>query len=204
MATGVKVIQCTAFEASNEYINNRGQYADAFAKIAHVEGHISSYWGLQVPEEGAKKGLIVTVWESSAHYNKFVGSDTYNSGVSSLKSAAVGELKRAQFTGVVGTPIPGLSAAVTEVVLVRPNAGVTADHIKDAAHKLYAAFESNGRPSALGVSTDQDGLYIVLVGWSSVSESRETVKKEPFASAIAAFSTLASQEITHATLDKHT
>ena len=40
MATGVKVIQCVAFDASDAFINNRGQYADAFAKIASVEGHL--------------------------------------------------------------------------------------------------------------------------------------------------------------------
>ncbi|KAF9066129.1 hypothetical protein BDP27DRAFT_1330996 [Rhodocollybia butyracea] len=204
MSTGSKVIQCTYFDASDSFINNRNHFSEGLAMIAGVDGHISSYWGLQASEEGANKGYVISSWESVEHYKRFVGTDKYTDGLATLKSAAAGDLRRTQFAGVVGHPVPAMNAEVTEVVLVKPNAGVTGAQIKEAVYKLEAIFDNNGHPAALGESVDKEGLYIIFVGWPSVAESRSTVKSEPFASAIAEFTALASLEITHAVLDKHT
>ncbi|KAF5386306.1 hypothetical protein D9757_008582 [Collybiopsis confluens] len=197
-------LQCAVFEATDAFVSNRAQFADGLNLLSGVDGHLATYWGLQVSEEGSKKGVILTLWEASGHYAKFVGSDSYNSGWSILKSAATGEIRRAQFTRVAGSTIPAADAGVTQLALVRPNSGSSQDQIKGAGTKVYSAFESKNLPAVLGETTGSDGFYIFLVGWSSYDESRSTVAGEPFASAIADLRKLASVDVTHAVLDKHT
>ncbi|KIK62746.1 hypothetical protein GYMLUDRAFT_72499 [Collybiopsis luxurians FD-317 M1] len=203
MSTGNRIIECNYFDASDAMLNNRGQFADALAQVHTVDGHLSAYWGVQVPEEGGKKGYVISVWESYEHYQKFASTDLFNKGLETLKIASAGDLKRASFKGAVGSPLPAMQAVITETVLVRPKAGVSGDQIKAAAQKLGDAFSSNGHHAALGESVDKDGLYLIMVGWASVAESRSTVKSEPYASAIAAFASLADLEVTHAILDQH-
>ncbi|KAF5345569.1 hypothetical protein D9757_013446 [Collybiopsis confluens] len=199
-----KALQCAVFEATDAFVSNRARFADGLNLLSGVDGHLATYWGLQVSEEGSKKGVILTLWETSGHYAKFVGSDSYNSGWSILKSAATGEIRRAQFTRVAGSTIPAADAGVTQLALVRPNSGSSQDQIKGAGTKVYSAFESKNLPAVLGETTGSDGFYIFLVGWSSYDESRSTVAGEPFASAIADLRKLASVDVTHAVLDKHT
>ncbi|KAJ4482042.1 hypothetical protein J3R30DRAFT_3456048 [Lentinula aciculospora] len=164
----------------------------------------SSFWGLQAPEEGAKMGYLITVWESAEHHKKFAGSDAFGAAMANLKPAAAGEITRFQFTGVRGSPIPGLQTTVTEFVIVRPNAGASGDAVTAAANKAGDSFNDNGYPAALGQSVLGDGVYLVVIGWPSVAESRATVKSEPYASAIGGLSAIATLEIGHAVLDKHT
>ncbi|KAJ3894271.1 hypothetical protein GG344DRAFT_74181 [Lentinula edodes] len=204
MSTGTRIIQYTSFTASDAFINNRSHFTEGLEKLKTVDGHLGSFWGLQAAEEGAKTGYLVTVWESVEHHKKFTASDVFGVAISSLKAAAAGELTRFQFTGVRGSPIPGLQTAVTEFVIVRPNPGASGDAVTAAANKTGDSFNENGYPAALGKSVQGDGVYIVVIGWPSVAESRATVKKEPFASGIGALSALATLEISHAVLDKHT
>ncbi|KAF5383964.1 hypothetical protein D9757_006978 [Collybiopsis confluens] len=198
-----RALQCAAFEATDAFVNNRSQFADGINKLSGVDGHLATYWGLQVSEEGGKRGIILTLWETSGHYEKFVGSEAHTSGWSILKSAAAGEIKRAQFTRVAGSTIPAADAAVTQLALVSPNAGANVDQIKESGTKLFNAFESKGLPAVLGETTGSDGFYIFLVGWTSYNESRSTVAGEPFASGIANLRKLATVDVTHAVLDKY-
>ncbi|KAF5393354.1 hypothetical protein D9757_000544 [Collybiopsis confluens] len=198
-----KALQCAVFEASDAFINNRAQFGNGLNRLSGVDGHIATYWGLQVSEEGSKKGIIITLWESSGHYEKFVGSDAHSGGWSILKSAATGDIKRAQFTRVTGATIPAADAAITQLALVTPNAGVAHDQVKEAGSKVYSAFESKNLPAVFGETTGQDGLFLYLVGWSSYEESRGTVKGEPFHTAITELRKIADLQVTHTVLDKY-
>ncbi|KAJ3994186.1 hypothetical protein F5050DRAFT_1713897 [Lentinula boryana] len=204
MSTGTKIIQYISFPASDAFIDNRYQFTDALEKLKPVDGHLGSFWGLQVAEEGGKTGYLVTIWESIEHHKKFTTSDAFSATLASFKPAAAGELTRFQFTGVRGSPIPGLQTAATEFVIVRPNAGTSGDAVTAAANKAGDSFEQKGYPVALGQSVHGDGVYIVVIGWPSVAESRATVKQEPFATAIGGLSSIATLEISHAVLDRHT
>jgi len=202
MSTGTKVIQFTTFPASEAFMENRAYFSTSLERIADANGLISSFWGLQVPEEGAKMGYLITVWDSSEHYRKFTTSDLFTSGMATLKEAAAGDLTRYQFIGVHGSPAPGLNASITEVVIVKPNAGISGTEIKEAAYSLSNIFNSHGHPAAFGESVNGDGVYLIVVGWPSVSESRTVVKTEPFASKIGAFESLAKLSLSHTNLDR--
>ncbi|KAF9065027.1 hypothetical protein BDP27DRAFT_1366738 [Rhodocollybia butyracea] len=193
-----KILSCAYFDASDAYLNNRSHYDEALAKIGKVDGRIRSFRGIQVPEEGGKKGYIVTAWESAEHLKKFASTDDFTKASAIFQEAAVGEVRRSQIIGVVGAPVPPLEAAVTVVVLVHAKAGVSDDQIKVHAHKLAEAFNNVHHPYAFGESLGKDGRYLILGGWSSIAESRNAIKEEPYASSIAAFKELAEVEVTHA------
>ncbi|KAJ3715394.1 hypothetical protein C8R42DRAFT_645799 [Lentinula raphanica] len=204
MSTGTRIIQYTSFPASDAFNNDRAQFTEGLEKLKSVDGHLGSFWGAQVAEEGSKTGYLITIWQSAEHHKKFTSSDVFGAAISSLKSAAAGELTRFQFSGVRGSPIPGLQTAVTEFVVVKPNGGTSGEAVTAAANKAGDSFEQKGYPVALGQSVQGDGVYLVVIGWPSVAESRATVKQEPFATAIGGLSAIATLEIGHAVLDKHT
>ncbi|KAJ4466228.1 hypothetical protein J3R30DRAFT_3719487 [Lentinula aciculospora] len=203
-STGTKIIQYITFPANDVFINDRARFAGGLEKIATADGHISSFWGLQVPEEGAKMGYLITVWESAEHHKKFSASSLFETGMETLNQAASGELTRHQFIGLRGTPIPGFQSTTTEIVVVKPNAGVSKDTFKNAAYSLGDIFSSHGLPVALGKSVNGDDVYGVIIGWPSISESRTTVRSEPFASSIGSISSLATLELSHVNLNRHT
>ncbi|KIK51372.1 hypothetical protein GYMLUDRAFT_50606 [Collybiopsis luxurians FD-317 M1] len=169
MSTGSRVIQYATFVASDAFINHRDQFSERMSKVGTADGHISTFWGIQVPEEGAKMGYIITTWESADHYRRFRDTSLYILAMDTLKEASVGEASRHQFSGVVGSPGPGLQSDITEVVVVKPKAGVTGEEVKEAAQKLGEIFTGHGHPAALGESINGDGVYLIVVGWPSVT-----------------------------------
>ncbi|KAE9401106.1 hypothetical protein BT96DRAFT_992465 [Gymnopus androsaceus JB14] len=198
-----KIIAFVGFTASESFVKDRAQFNEALAKIATVDGHVSSFWGLQVSEEGAKMGYIIAVWESTEHYKRFTTSEIFNQTFAILKTAAASEITRYQFTAVTGTPLPALQAEITELAVVKPKAGVSASAVTEATNRVTNTFNAHGHPAALGQSVNGDEVYLIVVGWPSVTESLANVKGEPFASLLVDFLSVADLERTHAVLDKH-
>ncbi|KAE9392813.1 hypothetical protein BT96DRAFT_924473 [Gymnopus androsaceus JB14] len=167
------VIQYTTFTATDAFVKDHHIVTDGLEMLKTAEGHVSSYWGVQVPEEGSKRGYLC---------------------MAVLKKVVAGDLVRHQFSHVVGaSPVAGMEANVTEFVYITPKEGVSDSAIKEAAEKLDDVFNANGHVAALGESVEGHGVYLIIVGWPS----------NLFVSPIVAFKAVANLEVTHAVLDEH-
>lgn len=65
-------------------------------------------------------------------------------------------------------------------MIVRPNPGASGDAVTAAANKTGDSFNENGYPAALGKSVQDDGVYIVVIGWPSVAVRVAHISDSPF------------------------
>lgn len=70
---------------------------------------------------------------------------------------------------MIRAPTPSFETAVTEVIVLTPNAGVARDTLAAAVGKASDVLNDLGHPSALGESVGGDGVYLIVIGWPSVA-----------------------------------
>ncbi|KAE9395232.1 hypothetical protein BT96DRAFT_997832 [Gymnopus androsaceus JB14] len=195
------IVQYTVFPASENFAKDRSRFKEALAALTSAEGHIGSFSGLQVEEEGSKNRYFITVWESVEHQKKFRESANEKLGeiYSFLKDAVPGEIVRHQFTLIKGTPLLGLESKNTELVIITPKDGVPFDRVKEIALKVRDVWDANGHPSAI---SEGNGMILNIVGWTSTAHHLDTVKEEPYASIVNEFSAIGNFDMAHANLEK--
>ncbi len=114
-----------------------------------------------------------TVWESSEHHKKFreIAPEKFSQLFATSKDAVSGpgELVRHQFKPVLEehSPIEGLEAKTSELVIVTPQPGATTEAILKAGIKVHDVLNSNGHPAAFHQSVDGSPVFFMLVGWDS-------------------------------------
>ncbi|KIK56663.1 hypothetical protein GYMLUDRAFT_46968 [Collybiopsis luxurians FD-317 M1] len=195
------VLSYITFPASETFIKEKDQARHTIEELTKVDGIISSYVGLQVEEEGAKHGYLISTWQSPEKLQAFRDSagDKFNSILSTLTS---GEITRYHFVASQRIPEPALESKVTEFVVGKPKAGQSGDAFKAAAIKMSDALEAVGHGSAIGESIDGSGAYLLAAGWDSSAQHWETAKKDPIPAIDAEIKSIADITITHVSLTK--
>jgi len=199
----MSIVQYTVFPDS-ELPEDRSPFTEALIALTTAEGHISSFSGLQVKEEGSKNRYFITVWESIEHREKFRESAATNPKLAQFyrsmnDNIAPEKLVRHRFTVLKGDPSVGLASENTEFVIITPKDGVSFDTLKETALRLRDVWDDNGHPSAISV---EEGMILNIVGWSSTKHHYDTVKEEPYAAIVKEFSAIGVFDMSHANMEK--
>ncbi|KAJ7675738.1 hypothetical protein DFH06DRAFT_946602, partial [Mycena polygramma] len=164
-------VQIATFPVSDAFVSKPEIFKAPMEVIKTADGHISSFYGLQV--EDAKTGYFVSVWDSYEHHQKLVADPSYASVIEALKPAVTGKLQRNHIT-VAGDVDAALSSPAVEFVVftVKPEA---------SGEKLVTLLEELGEgldvaagahpPCFWGQSVEDKNKYLLVVGWDTVEVS---------------------------------
>ncbi|KAJ4482043.1 hypothetical protein J3R30DRAFT_2116424 [Lentinula aciculospora] len=155
---------------------------------------------------------FVSIWESVKHHERFREIAMINQEndiakrfipLTQAMSAAGDKLIRYQLELVQGTAIPALESKNTEFVIITPKEGVSLERIREVGLDVHDVWDTNGHPIALWESVEGDRTFLIIVGWLSTTHHYDTVKNEPYASVVNAFSQVGNFNISHAHLEKN-
>ncbi|KIK57291.1 hypothetical protein GYMLUDRAFT_87011 [Collybiopsis luxurians FD-317 M1] len=198
------MIQHAVFPAPQGLFDDLSRFEEALGMLTKADGHISSYYGLQVEEEGSKNGYFISVWESAEHHKKFREDSNSAQVFRSIKQAVAGDhLVRRQFIPIKGTPFPALESKNTEFVIITPKDGASPEKVKEIALRVRDVWDREGHTAALSESAGDDVAFLMLVGWDSTAHHLETVKSEPYASLVSEFAAVGNFDMSHGNLKKH-
>ncbi|KAF5385624.1 hypothetical protein D9757_005555 [Collybiopsis confluens] len=197
------LIQYSLFPASEGLFDDDSRFKETLEILRKADGYISSYQGLQVQEEGGKNGYFISVWESVEHHKKFREGNLHKKIFGSLKQTAADQLVPRQFVPIKGNPLPALESKNTEVVIITPKPGASAAKVKEIGIRLRDLWDGEGHTTTFSQNVDEEGVFLMLVGWDSTSHHLETVKKDPYASLVNEFAQIGDFDLTHANLKKH-
>ncbi|KIK52058.1 hypothetical protein GYMLUDRAFT_50130 [Collybiopsis luxurians FD-317 M1] len=169
------ILSYITFPASQSFIAEDAQVKSAIEELTNTDGLISSYHGLQVPEEGAKFGYLLSTWESPEKLKAFrdVSGDKFNSLLARL---SVGEIERYEFVAIRRVPEPAFESKVVELAIGRCAEGVTLDAHRAITIKMSDTIQAAGWPCAVGESAD--GIILLAAGWESSTEHWDFSKRE--------------------------
>ncbi|KIK57290.1 hypothetical protein GYMLUDRAFT_247241 [Collybiopsis luxurians FD-317 M1] len=199
------VVSFITFPVSATFQKDRESARADIAEVAKVDGIVGTYVGLQVEEEGAKHGYLISTWESveklkafrASHGEKFAGI---------LNKLASGEIQRYSFIGSSDKiPEPAFHSPVTELIVGKPKAGSSGDAFKAAALKMSDALNAKGHACAIGEDIDGSGAYLLAAGWSSSKEHWDEIAKHGDITTINdEIKSIADITVTHVSLEKRT
>ncbi|KAJ3881746.1 hypothetical protein F5051DRAFT_396361 [Lentinula edodes] len=204
------IIHYVAFPVTASH--DLAQFKEAFRLLGKADGHISSFQGLQVTEEGAKNLYFVSIWESIALHKKFGEISLVQQDNDIAKqfrplkdamSAAGDNLVRYHFHLVKGTAIPALESETTEFALITPKKEASFESVSKVGLKVRDVWDSNGHPAAFATGEENHDLILIVVGWSSTTHHLDTVKNDPYVSIVNEFAQVGTFDITHANLVKN-
>ncbi|KAJ3987939.1 hypothetical protein F5890DRAFT_1471899 [Lentinula detonsa] len=206
------VIHYATFPVSHVGIERFPSLKKAFGQLNKAEGHIESFHGLQVAEEGPNNTYFISIWESSSLHRKFKEISMVNRETDIAKqfeplneavSVAGDQFFHHEFNVVKGTAIPGLESKNTEFVIITPKGGASFDKVREAGLKVRDILDSNGHPAAFAESVQGDGMFLMIVGWLSPAHHLNTVKEEPYVSVAKELREVGTFDISHANLTKN-
>ncbi|KAJ3722085.1 hypothetical protein DFJ43DRAFT_679443 [Lentinula guzmanii] len=190
------IIHYATFPVSHVGIERFPSLKGAFGQLNKAEGHINSFHGLQVAEEGPKNIYFISIWESSLLHRKF-------KEISMAVSVAGDQFFHREFDVLKGTAIPGLESKTTEFVIITPKEGASYDKVREAGLKVRDVLDSNGHPAVFAESVQGDGMFLMIVGWLSSTHHLNTVKEEPYISLAKEFREVGNTSFSHANLTKN-
>ncbi|KAJ3759916.1 hypothetical protein EV360DRAFT_81674 [Lentinula raphanica] len=225
------IIHYAVFPTSHVSLDRFPSLKKAYGQLNKAEGHIKSFYGLQVTEEGSKQmyfisstcarwnssminadleAMMYEVWESSLYHRKFKEISMINRETDIAKEfnplneavAAAGEhFFHHEFKVLEGTNVSGLESENTEFVLVTPKAGAPVDKVREVGLKVRELWDNKGHPATFSESVQGNGSFLMVVGWSSTTHHLDTVKDEPYASLVTQFSEVGVFNMSHANLE---
>ncbi|KAJ6559106.1 hypothetical protein DFH09DRAFT_1161925 [Mycena vulgaris] len=168
-------VQIATFPVSDAFLSNPTIFKAPLDVIKTADGHLSSFYGLQVEDQ--KTGYFVSVWES------------YRSLIEALKPAAAGKLERHHF--VVFTLKPEVSPEKLVPLL------------EDLGKGLDTSVGAHP-PCLWGPSTEDKTKYLLVVGWDTVAAHWEAVKEgTDLHKIVVAIGAVADISIGHSHVTKH-
>ncbi|KAJ3769967.1 hypothetical protein FB446DRAFT_705784 [Lentinula raphanica] len=204
------IIHYAVFPTSHVSVDQFPSLKKAYGQLNKAEGHIKSFYGLQVTEEGSKQMYFISIWESSLYHRKFKEISMINRETDIAKEfnplneavAAAGEhFFHHEFKVLEGTNVSGLESENTEFVLVTPKAGAPVDKVREVGLKVRELWDNKGHPATFSESVQGNGSFLMVVGWSSTTHHLDTVKDEPYASLVTQFSEVGVFNMSHANLE---
>jgi len=172
--------------------------------IQNADGHISSFYGVQV--EDPKTGYFISVWESYEHHQKLIGEPSYASLIEGLKPAVSGKLERNHIT-VAGDVNSALSSPAVELVVLTLKAEGSADKFESLMGDLAKGLDTSAGehpPCVWGQSVEDKNKYLLVVGWDTVEAHWEAVKAgTPLQKVVGAIQEHADLVLGHAHIKKH-
>ncbi|KAJ7134708.1 hypothetical protein C8R44DRAFT_870310 [Mycena epipterygia] len=199
-------VQIATFPVSEAFIAQPDVFKAPLDVIKTADGHISSYYGLQV--EDGKTGYFVSVWESYGHHQKLIGEPNYASLVEALKPAAAGKLQRDHFD-VAGDANTALSAPAVEFVTWTLKGDGTPEKLipllEDLAKGLDTA--AGAHPPCLwgpSIEVEDKSKFLLVAGWDSVAVHWEAVKEgTELHKIVGSILAIADLTIGHSLMKKH-
>jgi len=170
-------LQIASFPVSDAFLSNPGIFKAPLNAIKTADGHISSFYGLQV--EDGKTGYFLSVWESYEHHQKFIQEPSYANLIETLKPAVSGKLER-DHINVAGDVDTALSSPAVEFVIFTLKADGSAEALTSLLEELGKGLDvavGAHPPCAWGQSVEHKSKFLLVVGWDTVAAHWEAVKE---------------------------
>ncbi|KAJ6585069.1 hypothetical protein B0H19DRAFT_409464 [Mycena capillaripes] len=169
-------LQIATFPVSEAFVSKPEIFKAPMDVIKTAEGHISSFYGLQV--EDTKTGYFVSVWESYEHHQKLIGEPSYASIIEALKPAVSGKLQR-NHINVAGDVDTALSSPAVEFVVFTVKPDASAEKLETLLGELAKGLDAaaGAHPPCVWGQGIEDKTKFLLVGWDTVDAHWEAVKE---------------------------
>ncbi|KAK0187905.1 hypothetical protein F5146DRAFT_1061271 [Armillaria mellea] len=172
------------FSASDAYKANPGESIKPVVEwIKTVEGLLSFHHGLQVEDD--KLGYLFLGWVSVEKHKAMMEAESYKEVISLLgkhvlaPGAAI-DIQHITYTDLLEGIV---SAPATEIAIFKRKEGKTNDNV----FKLYSEIfqptiksMEGYHAEALGPSIENEGTYVLTVGWESVEAHNTAIANENY------------------------
>ncbi|KAJ7927975.1 hypothetical protein B0H13DRAFT_2311841 [Mycena leptocephala] len=149
-------LQIASFPVSDAFLSNPGIFKAPLDAIKTADGHISSFYGLQVKTERPAISFSLGIVRTSPEVHS---GASYANLIETLKPAVSGKLER-DHINVVGDVDTALSSPPS-------NSSCKGLDVAVGAHP----------PCAWGQSVEHKSKFLLVVGWDTVAAHWEAVKE---------------------------
>ncbi|TFK40846.1 hypothetical protein BDQ12DRAFT_680137 [Crucibulum laeve] len=167
-------VELAVIPASDAFLADESVIFPAFDFVSKVEGHIKTYWGLQLED---KKTLYwAIVWESYEHHKAFMQSTEHHVLVSHLK-VAIGGKPNIQNVVFSDDATNAFTAPTTELATFKKKDGSVDElktglrYIGDIVDKLEKIYP----PTVFGPTIEDPTTFLAAAGWDSLEAHQEAV-----------------------------
>ncbi|KAF7314377.1 hypothetical protein MKEN_00910400 [Mycena kentingensis (nom. inval.)] len=172
-------VQIAQFPISEAFTKTPEVFKAPLDVIKTAEGHISSFYGLQVEDKAY--GYFISVWESYEHHMKLVAEPSYKSLIEVLRPATADTSKFARHhIEPTKDPLQALGAPATERVIFTLKEGAEPEQLGLLLEELGAGLDAAAGahpPCVWGQSREDKTKFLLLVGWDTVEAHWEAVKE---------------------------
>jgi len=197
------VTELCAFAASDAYLSDPSLPHAAFDLIANVDGHISSYQGIQI--EDKTTGYMVLAWETLEHHKKLMKHESYQTLLKATAQLYTGDfqMEHVPFNKPI---IEAMAAPVTEIISFTLKPGKLKDDLMPLLDKLFKVVDTLKGihpPAVFGSSIEKEDRVVGLLGWDSVEAHKEAIKDEELRKVVSEVVDIAELRGRHIPFTKH-